>query len=119
VSEVPRPAALNYIELPAPDLNRAQAFYGEVFGWTFEAMGDDYVEFHAGGIAGGFSPRLPVGEGGAVPVLEVEDIPAALGRIESWGGRRMGEKTAIGSDLGFFAYFRDPFGNRLAVWSRT
>lgn len=108
-----------YFELPAPDLDRAQAFYGEVFAWAFTPMGDDYVEVRAGALTGGLNPGLPIAEGGAVLVLEVEDIPATLQRIEAWGGLRLCEKTEIGEGMGFYAYFRDPFGNRLGVWSRA
>ena len=29
-------------EIPVPDLDDAMRFYGDAFGWGFEAFGDDY-----------------------------------------------------------------------------
>ena len=36
---------INYVELPAEDFTKAKAFYGDVFGWTFQDYGDCYCAF--------------------------------------------------------------------------
>ena len=35
-----------WIDLATSDLDRAQRFYGAVFGWTFENLGPDYGNYH-------------------------------------------------------------------------
>jgi predicted enzyme related to lactoylglutathione lyase len=64
-------------------------------------------------------PQCPVGDGGAVPVLLVEDIPAKLAEIVGAGGLELMGKTEISGDHGFCAYFRDPCGNKMGLWSRA
>ena len=62
---------------------------------------------------------MPVAEGGAVLVLAVDDIDASLAAIGTNGGEALTGKTAISPEHGFYAYFRDPCGNKMGVWSRT
>ena len=45
---------INYIELPAEDMQSAKDFYGKVFGWQFEDYGPDYCAFNDGNMEGGF-----------------------------------------------------------------
>ncbi len=117
--QVPPVGSVCHLEIPAPDLDAAQRFYGAVFGWTFHAMGPEYVIFQYPGGGGGLDASLPVGDGGAVPVLAVPEVAEALGRIDAAGGKRLTEKTEIGGGHGFCAYFRDPLGNKMGVWSRA
>ena len=35
-------ATISWWELPVADLDRAEAFYGAAFGWTFAPFGDSY-----------------------------------------------------------------------------
>ena len=44
----------NYIELPSTDNTAMKAFYGKVFGWTFQDWGETYVAIHGAGVEGGF-----------------------------------------------------------------
>ena len=36
---------INYIELYTNNLNQTKAFYGSVFGWSFEDYGPNYASF--------------------------------------------------------------------------
>ena len=109
-----------HLELPAPDLARAQAFYGEVFGWTFTPMSDTYVLYRDGLTGGGLDKDRPVtSEAGPVPVLMVESIETTLRKIEDWGGRGLTEKIELGEGMGCYAYFRDPNGNKLGIWAES
>lgn len=110
---------INYIELPSKDFSSTKAFYGKVFGWTFQDYGENYCAFNDGRLDGGFyrsSLRSDsTKEGAALVVLYADDLEATLKRItdadaEIWmeifsfpGGRRF--------------HFLDPSGNELAVWS--
>ena len=107
---------IDYLEFGATDIAKAKAFYQAAFGWEFTDYGPDYTSFADGRIAGGFT-RVEAGAGPAGNPLvviyardlgEVERAVLAAGgsiedHIEFPGGRRF--------------HFRDPVGNRLAVWS--
>jgi hypothetical protein len=113
----PRPCRVCHVEIPAPDPAGLAAFYARVFGWTTEPMGPDYVLFRDGTGGGGFDGSAKVCEGGPVLVMGVADIDAKLREIEAAGGRTLQGKTAIGDGRGFYAYFRDPAGNRMGIAS--
>ncbi len=108
-----------HMEVPGPDLDKMQAFYGELFGWTFQPMGDTYVLFMAGDVGGGIDADAPVGDGGVVLVLAVDDIDAKLAEIAAAGGEGLTPKIAISEDHGYCAYFRDPCGNKMGLWSKN
>ena len=108
-----------HVEIPAPDLEKMQEFYGAVFGWTFTPMGPEYVLFQAGDTGGGLDPSLAVLGGGVVLVLAVGEVDAALAEIVAHGGEGLTPKTTISEDHGYCAYFRDPCGNKMGVWSRV
>jgi predicted enzyme related to lactoylglutathione lyase len=113
-------ATICHIEIPAPDLEKAKAFYKQIFGWKVEdsPLGR-YCMFTAGDLGGGFDPDLPVADAGVRLVLKVKDIPATMREIVAAGGRAIRGKQEIGGGFGFWALFRDPNGNQLAIWSKT
>lgn len=45
---------INYIEIPAKNIEVAEKFFSEVFGWSFVDYGPDYYSFNNEGIDGGF-----------------------------------------------------------------
>jgi len=119
VSEELKTGSICHVEVPAPDLAKAKAFYEGVFGWETQPMGETYLLFSAGPDGGGLDADAPVGDGGAVLVLAVPDIDEKLAEIEAAGGSALSGKTEIGGGHGFYAYFRDPNGNKMGVWSQT
>jgi predicted enzyme related to lactoylglutathione lyase len=116
-----------HFELPADDLQRAQGFYGEVFGWESRSMpGVGYVLVsttptdeqgsprQSGAINGGMVARQePI----TAPVLtiQVASIDQALQAVEQRGGSVARAKQAVG-DMGFAAYFKDTEGNLVGLW---
>lgn len=119
MSEQPSAGAICHLEVPAPDMEQAQAFYTKVFGWEFTPMDPEYALFSAGAVGGGFDKTAPVGAGGCVLVMAVDDIDAKLAEIKEAGGEELTGKTEISGGHGFCAYFRDPNGNKMGVWSKT
>lgn len=105
-----------HIEIPAPDIAKAKAFYGEVFGWTFSPMDDNYEFWDSGNMQGAFDASQKPHSDGTVLVLACDDVDDSLQAIEKAGGKVVQGKTAIGGDHGWYAYFKDPNGNRLGVW---
>jgi len=80
---------VSYLTMVVSDLAAAQAFYGTVFGWTFNVGA-------AGGVqVGGVAPQIGMTtqpEAGPAPpgvilCYRVDDITAALGRVRAAGGQ--------------------------------
>ncbi len=109
---------INYIELPASDMEKAKKFYGEAFGWTFEDYGPDYCAFNDGSNDGGFycSPlHTDSDSGAALVVLYAENLENVLERVTENGGTV--HKPIFSFPGGRRFHFKDPNQNELAVWS--
>jgi predicted enzyme related to lactoylglutathione lyase len=113
------PHTIVHIEIPLKDTRQAAEFYGKLFGWEIEEMPEmDYVTFGTeSGLGGGF-PKID-GEmyKGDDPIIyiQTDDIEATLGDIEKAGGKPLMGKTEI-TGMGWFAFFADPSGNRMALY---
>jgi len=111
---------INYIELPASDLDKTKLFYGDIFGWTFEDYGPDYCAFNDGENDGGFY-RSPLASnsdtGAALVVLHTDDLEAALDKVTENGGTI--HKPIFSFPGGRRFHFKDPSQNELAIWSKT
>lgn len=109
---------INYLELPAKDLDKVQAFYEAVFGWSFTDYGPDYRAFNDGFIDGGFhrSERSSRTESGAaLIVIYANDLERCLASVTGHGGMLVREIFSFPGGRRF--HFADPAGNELAVWS--
>lgn len=113
----PSPCKVEWLEIPAPDLERAGAFYSTVFGWQISRFSSDYWVFQAGNLHGGLMKNRPVSDDGIRFSITVEEITAVLREIEAAGGEIIREKYNLGEELGFCALFKDPNGNRIELWS--
>ncbi len=111
-----------HIEIPAQDAAAASKFYADAFGWNIQVDPSfDYHMFQADpGPGGGF---VKVGDeasgykiGEVLIYISTDDIDATLAKIESLGGRTLQPKTEI-PQTGWFAYFADPAGNRIALYT--
>lgn len=112
----PPAGSICHVEIPAPNLSLAIAFYQAAFGWSvqrFDAQG--FALFDDGAVGGGFDPEAEPNRTGACVYLRVEDIDAALARVEEAGGKTLKPKTEIGGEFGFYAHFADPNGNRMGL----
>ena len=116
-----KPAEICHINIPAPDLAKAKAFYTKVFGWKYTPMRgmDRYAFWSAGEVSGGFDADVKPAKKGVTLFLAVADIAAALKKIEFSGGKAVQAKTAIPGNYGFMATFLDPNGNGMGLWSKT
>ena len=109
-----------HFELPADDLERAQKFYTEIFGWHFQKWDGPMPYWmivtgpqEAPGIGGGMMPRPHPGAGvvNTIGVASVDDTVAA---VEAHGGKIILPKMAI-PGIGWLAYFTDTEGNQFGV----
>lgn len=117
---------LMWIEIPAVDVQRAKAFYAEVFNWTFPTRGREPSTEMA-------MFRMPdehlvkLGTGGSIVRVDTNDhvrgkktthgymvvdsIEDAMEKIQKAGGKQVSEKKDVGGDSGWIAQFEDTEGN--------
>jgi hypothetical protein len=107
-------------EIPSTDVKKSGDFYSRLFGWKLQGWSDTYLLFEVeGGLGGGINKVDRMPDPCVDVYVESDDIPATLRRVEELGGRTEQGKTEIGGGMGYMAFFRDPCGCRIGVWSKT
>jgi predicted enzyme related to lactoylglutathione lyase len=119
-----------HFEVPADDVERAQRFYSDAFGWQMTPVPEmSYTLVQTGPTSPEGRPSEPgvinggmMARGGpaTAPVITimVDDIDAALATVEQHGGKTAVGRQAVG-DMGFAAYFVDPEGNTMGLWQNA
>lgn len=113
-----------YFEIPVNDLNRAESFYKNVFGFNFEKeVIDDYemtffpFEDTESGISGALAKGdiyKPTKEG-VIIYFRTDNIDITLQKVKEQNGIILYPKT-VNEKYGFIvAEFEDSEGNRIAV----
>ena len=118
---------VNWFEIPATNLDRAQAFYETVLGVALQRqpMGDlqmawfPMVDDGAGATGtlvqhDAYTPS----HAGTMVYFSVDDIETVLTRVAENGGKILNPKFGIGP-YGFVAHFEDSEGNRVALHAES
>jgi uncharacterized protein len=105
-------ARLNYVELPVPDVGPAKAFYESVFGWSLTEFAPTYAATLTGDTDIGLQGDASEATRAPLPVIEVDDLEAALGAVTSAGGEIVRPIFAFPGGRRF--QFLDPGGNEVA-----
>ncbi|MFK2905794.1 VOC family protein [Dyella ginsengisoli] len=103
----------NYIELPAADIAASKAFYTKAFGWTLAEFGPSYAATTTGDVDVGLQGDASEAPAAPLPVIQVDDLDAALVAVTAAGGNIVRPTFAFPGGRRF--HFRDPHGNELAV----
>jgi predicted enzyme related to lactoylglutathione lyase len=113
-----------HFEVIGKDAAKLQSYYGELFGWQFDANNpmnygmvprEGNVNAEGIGIGGGVGGGMEGYEGHVTFYVEVPDIEAALQKAESLGGKRMmGPDSPPGSQVEI-GMFSDPEGHVVGV----
>jgi len=114
----PKDKAIDYIEIPATDLERTKAFFTALLGWSFTDYGPDYVAFEDGRIAGGFyrNDRVAaVVSGSVLVVLYASHLEASRQRAQELGATISREIFSFPGGRRF--HFIAPGSGEFAVWS--
>lgn len=106
-------ARLNYVELPAGDLAATKAFYEAAFGWEMTGFGPTYAATTTGDTDIGLQGDASEASKAALPVIEVDDLEAALAAVQQAGGTLVRPIFAFPGGRRF--HFTDPSGNELAA----
>lgn len=117
--------ALNWFEIPATDLGRAQKFYESIFDISMEFldMGEMQMsmfptgENFVGGAIAKSEFNVPSSSGSVIYLNANPDLQTVLDKVEAAGGNVTVPKTNIGDDMGFFALFIDTEGNSVGLHS--
>jgi uncharacterized protein len=107
-------ARLDYVELPAGDINATRSFYEQAFGWTMTEFAPTYSATTTGDTDIGLQSDSSEKPAAPLPVIRVKDLEAALASVEAAGGRIVKPIRAFPGGRRF--HFADPSGNELAVW---
>ena len=122
----PKQGEFVWSEIAATDADKAQAFYENVFGWSFKhgdaTPGMDYREFTTGGEnpVGGLYQIDPAWFGGNPPpahwmiYVAVDDVDASAELAKSLGGQV--HKVMDIPNVGRMAIIQDPTGAMIATF---
>lgn len=114
---------LNYLELPAAELDATKRFYSAAFGWELVDYGPTYagttntaVEVGLNALAAPAPEHGPGEENGIGPLMlfGTDDLAAAERAVTDAGGSIVSAPYAYPGGQRF--HFRDPSGNILGVY---
>tara|TARA_B110001454_G_C12335726_1_gene273811 strand:- start:64 stop:504 length:441 start_codon:yes stop_codon:yes gene_type:complete len=117
-TEMTKNNKINYIEIPAKNIEATKTFFSEVFGWSFVDYGPDYCSFAAQGVDGGFFKSdlvVSTKNGSPLIVLYSNSLETTQDKIEKADGKII--KPIFSFPGGRRFHFSDPNGNEFAVWS--
>ena len=107
-----------HVELMTTDVNKAKAFYGELFDWQLEDIPDmDYTLIKVGeGTGGGMMKTVqPDSPSCWLAYVLVDDANVSTEKARNLGATICKEVTEI-PGIGWFSVITDPTGATLALW---
>lgn len=108
-----------HFEILGRDPAALRSFYTDAFGWSLGPVDESPMAYSmvqikdAGGIDGGIG-KAPEGPGHATFYVAVDDLQAALERVEKLGGRTILPPQQVPGGV-TFAYFADPEGHVMGL----
>jgi len=117
-------SCIDWFEIPAQDIDRAQRFYEGLLGVTLRRetiAGQTLAVFPAGerGVGGcvlaGANAPAASQVGTLVYLNAGPSLDAALGRLERAGGRLLTPPVQLPGDMGRYAHVADTEGNRVGL----
>lgn len=123
------PAPVVHFEIGCQDIAKTRAFYAGVLGWEYMPSGPTTPPNMA--MTANLGPMAPAkteGIGGHLNSLghpphqyvtiyaQVDDIDATLTKVASLGGSTVVPKMEV-PGAGWFAWFKDPEGNCIGLWT--
>lgn len=110
-----------WVDLMTPDLEGAKAFYGGLFGWTFQTGSEEagyYTMCQLGGrnVAGmGVKPKEMPGPARWSVYFEADNVDAFIARATQLGGKVVVPPMDV-FDAGRMAFIEDPTGAHFGLW---
>jgi len=116
---------LAWFEIPASDISRAQRFYEAIFKIKMSYEENEHYKttffpIHKDRVGGSIVQGpgyTPGGEGSKVYLNGYPDLQLILDKVEDAGGEILVPKSPLGT-TGYFAWFKDSEGNKIALHSK-
>jgi predicted enzyme related to lactoylglutathione lyase len=112
---------LAHFAINADDVPASQAFYEQVFGWTFSAWGPPgFLQIDSGpeGVQGALQQRRELVPGRPTLSPEctfaVDDVEATAAAVRAAGGTILMDRSTI-PGVGHLIFFADPGGNAIGA----
>lgn len=116
-----------HFEIPVDDMERAQKFYKELFGWDIVGAGDNFNDYFIiqtvptdekgilkePGLNGGMLARSNPGQS-IINYISVDNIDESLTKLEELGGAILMPKMPI-SGIGWNCVVKDTEGNTFGM----
>lgn len=119
-SEKKQAPSIVWFEIPADNLERAKAFYGNLFGWKINPFPGTQDYWHIdtagaddtpdGALMARKQPQQPI-----TNYVSVDSVAGFSKKIEKLGGKICMAKTAV-PQMGYFAVCQDTEGNAFGIW---
>ena len=115
------PSRPTHFEIPVDDPDRAEKFYSNVFGWTFNRY-PGAPQYYGMATTGDSQPGIngalfQRGEGsGTTLTMTVDSIEDTAASVVAAGGKIIQEKAAVPT-MGWFATCEDTEGNKIGLWT--
>jgi uncharacterized protein len=107
-----------HFEIGCRDKAKTEAFFRELFGWSINEMGPASMIDTGSGAGSGIQGHITAlghePHHYTIFYVQVDDVPAALAKAESLGGKTVVPPVTIPN--GTFAWFADPEGNTIGLW---
>jgi len=111
-----------WFEIETRDIQQAQSFYGEVFGWKTRTQGAGETRYEmievAGTTIGGYRKLRTRSDPYWASFISVPDIDEAIVRVKGAGGRHIGEVLDT-PGVGRAVEIIDTVGTKVSLISRT
>ena len=119
---------ITHFEIPADEIERATEFYGKLFGWEFDNVGSDEMEYYLvktvpindegrpteQGVNGGMCKRMAP-EQTPINYINIESVDEYMEKVKQLGGQVVLPKMPV-PGMGWFAHCIDTEGNAFAIW---
>jgi hypothetical protein len=115
-------ASIVWFEIPADDIERAQTFYGSLFGWKIEKFPGlmEYLHIDTGSNDitrdGGMMKRQHPQQG-ITNYFDVPSLDEFMEKVQRLGGKIVMSKTSV-PQMGYFAVCQDTEDNVFALWEK-
>ena len=109
---------LCWFQITSTDLPKTADFFKALFGWETTSFMEGHIAIKtSGSVQGGFMQKPPQAPATDVYIfVQVDDVAETLKQAENMGGRMMLPRTEI-PENGFIAFFADPDGNPIGIFS--
>ena len=109
-------SSIVHFEIPADDIQRAKAFYSNLFGWNIVGIqGMDYMMIDTyGAPAGGMMKRMHP-DHHITSYIGVPSVDEYAAKVEKLGGKIIVPKSAV-PGMGYFIICMDTENNAFGIW---